>query len=77
MLWKLECPVGLHQREISVHFNEENVDGPPENKFWSYVVVLNLIDRKEIIYLTIHIYISTNSYYNLIHYKETTCWLSA
>ena len=22
MLWNLECPVGLSQREISAHFNE-------------------------------------------------------
>ena len=25
MLWNLECPVGLSQREICVHFNEGNL----------------------------------------------------
>ena len=34
MLWNLECPVGLSQREIW-----RNLDGPPKNKeVWSYVV---------------------------------------
>ena len=25
VLWNLECPVGLNQREICAHFNEGNV----------------------------------------------------
>ena len=42
VLWNLECPVGLSQREIYAHFNEGNVAQfrrPPKNKeLWSYVV---------------------------------------
>ena len=39
VLWNLECPVGLGQREICVHFNGRNLDDPPEKKeLWSYVV---------------------------------------
>ena len=42
MLWNMECPVGLSQREICAHFNDEilrNLDGSPKNKeLWSYVV---------------------------------------
>ena len=39
MLWNLECPVGLSQREICAHFNEGNLDGLPKSKeLWSYVV---------------------------------------
>ena len=42
MLCNLLCPVGLSQREICAHFNEEiwrNLDGPQKNKeLWSYVV---------------------------------------
>ena len=25
VLWKLECPVGLNQKEICAHFNEEHL----------------------------------------------------
>ena len=32
VLWNLECPVGLSQREICAHFNEGHLDGPPKNK---------------------------------------------
>ena len=39
VLWNLECPVGLSQREICAHFNEGHLDGAPKNKeLWSYVV---------------------------------------
>ena len=40
VLWNLECPVGLSQREICVHFNEWRLDGPSKNKeLLSYVVI--------------------------------------
>ena len=37
MLWNLECPVGLCQREMKEIWR--NLDCPPKNKeLWSYVV---------------------------------------
>ena len=38
VLWNLEYPVGLSQREICMHFNEGNLGGLPKKKLWSYVV---------------------------------------
>ena len=39
VLWNLECPVGLSQRKMCVHFNEGNLAqfgrGPPKNKEFS------------------------------------------
>ena len=46
VLWNLECPVGLSQREIYTHFNEGNLSYLPKTKLWSYVVFLNLVGRK-------------------------------
>ena len=47
VLWNLECPVGLSQREIVYYVRismkeiGRNLDGPPKNKgLWSYVVKL-------------------------------------
>ena len=42
VLWNLECPVGLSQREICVHFNEGNLVqfawSTKNKELWSYVV---------------------------------------
>ena len=39
MLWNMECPVGLSQREICVQEIWRNLEGLPKNKeLWSYVV---------------------------------------
>ena len=42
MLWNLECPVGLSQREICAHFNEGNLAqfrrSAVNKELWSYVM---------------------------------------
>ena len=50
VLWNLECPIELSQREIYAHFNEGNLaqfGRSAENmELWSYVVNFELVGRK-------------------------------
>ena len=50
VLWDLECPVGLSQREIVAHFNEENLvqfrQSAKKKELWNYIVKFELVGQK-------------------------------